>query len=380
MGYLDIRSRENIDNIISETLVDYFNTRVTVCKSYKKSAIIFNPRLNIAISKHAKKSIRKLVRRWQSVRTNFLVNIVKQIYITFAFNKLSLLGSKYFVFEDMPSDYKNLIIMPGNMKIKVINYSKMKITNLYKAGFTDFPFRKERKIRINPNWNFILPLEVINSHTYEEELLSGCTFDRVKKESKENYSQKIVNIIKVIQKKDIQIVDSKMYVNNIYVKIQEKLNHLSNVDLNFKLHILRFCKKLINSVDVSKVNIAFSHGDLQYGNIFVTDKGKVYIIDWETYGIRTLYYDLLTYHYKFRYRSNFKLKIDLLLKDNDWLNVLNTYNITPISKEDVLRFFFLEDIEWILDECLQTVDKKASDSLYLYYNKDFEKYVNSKIT
>jgi len=376
MGYIDSQKRENIDQIISETLSRSYGTKVSVSSEYKKGAFILNPRLNAAIYDCPSRYIVKKVHEWHKVQNNCLYKLLMDMYIVFAFSKHGRFGCKYIYFDKTLQNADMTYIMPGNMKIKVFDFSKMEIKNLLKNGFTHIGYENEKKIKIDPKWNFVLEMKECKSDSYTEDLLEGCSIDRYKYQNSIDIQSKIKKNILTMQNDFRQTVNTKEYLDERKQAIESKIDNLNNSQ-NIKDSILQFIKKVTEYVKSRNIVVSTSHGDLQNGNIFVTN-GDIKVIDWETVGIRSIGYDLLTYYYKFRYRSDYFYRIDSFLYDEK-TTLEDFYYDEVIPKTEILAIYFIEDIEWLIDETIQTTEKNITDGIKMYADKNFQNKVFDRL-
>jgi thiamine kinase-like enzyme len=229
---------------------------------------------------------------------------------------------------------------------------------------------KEKEIRLRPQWNFVLPMEMKTSNIYYEKLLKGRSFDRLKKKKVRNIHNEIEKIIIQIQKEKRSTINSIKYSLSLKNTIVDELSKVI-ISKQLYLNVIEFVEHISDLVGDFDLEVSFSHGDLQYGNIFITENDEIYILDWETYSVRSIGYDLLTYFYRFRYRNNFIDRIKDFLNDNHWIEIANKFYTSTINKKQVLLIYLLEDINWIINESLNTANKKASPSLLLYSNRKF---------
>lgn len=365
MGYLDIKNREDIDGIIESTLSAYYGTTVRVVDKYAPNAFILNPRLNSAIFSKATKTVKKAVRRGYTARKSVLHWMIMQAYLRVAFSKRGFFGCKYITFENLPQNARYLYIMPGNMKIKLFDYKQKVLTNVIKEAFSIKSFEKELAVRKNPKWAFVPPIISYEKNKYTEEILDGCSFDRLKNSKKPAAFNEIKRVLFELQQSDRTDILGADYAKELLVKINELLDTL-NCDNKEKDGILSFAQSVAEKCTNQTIMLAASHGDFQYGNLFVGDDNKIYVLDWETYGTRSIGYDILTFFYSFRYRRNFLERIDSFLQDENWEDISHKYYGKAQDKKNVLSVYFLEDILWLLQESTSTVEKRASDSLLKY--------------
>lgn len=75
-------------------------------------------------------------------------------------------------------------------------------------------------------------------------------------------------------------------------------NLISNDDLKFLLNLRDKLKEKTKSNDIDCI---WAHGDLNAGNIFLSEDNKVYIIDWEYFGMRHQSYDRFVYSRNLRH-------------------------------------------------------------------------------
>lgn len=374
MGYIDIQSREDIDGLIEKTLSTYYNTTVKISDKYTKNSFILNPRLNCAVFSKASKEVKKAVRRGHAVRRNIILYFIMNLYLRFAFSKHGLFGCKYITFEVLPENTEDLFIMPGNMKIKLFDYRLKTVNNIMKEGFSRSSLDKEFSVRLEPKWNFISKLVPCGENGYKEDLLSGCSFDRLENSRKPSVGIKVKDILLKIQQENRKNISSLDYINKLFGEITELLKKL-NCDDNVRENICEVASGVINKISKSDITVAFSHGDFQNGNIFVSPEGKVYVLDWETCSIRSLGYDILTFYYSFRYRRDFLMRIDDFINDDNWKNISEEFYGFDIDKKTVLAVYFIEDILWLVEESLSTVERRPSESLLRYADTAFKQEI-----
>ena len=87
----------------------------------------------------------------------------------------------------------------------------------------------------------------------------------------------------------------------------ELLKKISNIILNSnkinnKSDVIEIAEKLTKlAMANEEIEIRFSHGDLQSGNIWIENKtNKIFIIDWESWGMRSKWYDIATLYQNLR--------------------------------------------------------------------------------
>lgn len=378
MGYLDIQGREEIDDIIGATLSQYYKTRVIVQDKYLRGSFILNPRLNCAVYDKTSNDVKNAVRKGHAIQNSLLKKIAMNLFITIGFSKKALFHCKYITFDKLPDNSEYLLIMPGNTKVKVFDYKNNKIFNLLKTGFETDGFLKEVAIRTGQNMRpYMLPIRSIQGDVYEETLIDGCSLDRLNRNTFPSVEEKIGDIILDFQKGNRIQKSAEKYTQELRQTISDKLKRIGCTSIQ-RDKLSSFISRL-SLYKGQSVVLANSHGDLQNGNIYISKEKQIYIIDWETYDIRSLGYDVLTYYYQFRYRKDYLNKIDNYLEDVGWDKMSVSFWGSIVNKKEVLAIYLIEDILWQINECLSTAEKKASSGLMKYTDTDFQNSIMERL-
>ncbi len=377
MGYMDIANRENIDDLIAKTLSAQFHTKVTVDTQYRRDAFILCPRLNRAIMPCASGDLKRAIRVGHAVHKSLFLHLAMDWYIRLAYTglaRLPIFHSKYIHFEKLPEHARDLLIMPGNMRIKVFDYREQRILNLVKEGFPVTFVDTERMVRSQPIWDFVLPMVDLRSTAYWETMITGVSIDRLHPRERAGIEHKVQDILYEMQQKDREVVVARQYAGQLREGIARLLQELSGQQMGNTQEgstILDLTNVLENAISEDEVILSASHGDFQNGNIFCSEEGRITVLDWETYGKRSLGYDILTYFYQFRYRRDFPGRIQQYLKAENWAEISTRYYGRATDKRQILCIYFLEDLIWLLNESLQTPEKRMTDSLKQYADATF---------
>ena len=377
MGYLDIRSRENIDAIMGETLSEYFHTKVTVADQYRRGCFILCPRLNTAVYDRAEKSVKRTVQRSHAVQSSPLLKLAMAAFISVAFSKHGMFGCKYIIFDRTPEHAESMVILPGNMKIKIFDFQEGTVRNILKTGFEKTSLQIEKNIRIDSDRAYILSLRMEQESVYCEDLIQGRSYDRLEPKLADALLGRIEDILLDIQQGDRKTVGCVDYMAQQMQDMRRLLSQL-HAEQALKKQVLSFAEQMCGYGE-GEIVLSDSHGDFQNGNIFVSDDGKIYILDWETCATRSIGYDLLTFFYKFRYRADYLMRIDSFLNDECWAARAQKYGVLFADKRVVLSIYFIEDIIWLLQEILSTPEKRCSDGIRKYSELEFQRDVIERL-
>jgi thiamine kinase-like enzyme len=132
---------------------------------------------------------------------------------------------------------------------------------------------------------------------YEEEYIFGTELWPNKwSEVREIYKKYIFNIIdNIVKNGDIKKIDPVKYstINN---KVLCNISNYSN-DINTGLvkTIVNFSNTTLEKIEKLGINrnilLTCTHGDFKFSHIIISDSGSARVIDWETYGKRSLLFD-----------------------------------------------------------------------------------------
>ena len=146
---------------------------------------------------------------------------------------------------------------------------------------------------------------------------------------------------------------------------------MSDVEKN---RIMTFATKLaeINAYDSYDIKLTLSHGDLQKGNLLLeSENRKLWILDWETWEIRSEYYDKMLFYYNLRNSSKIVKNLRALLADKERSISLRIKKNEHLKS--IIRVFLLEDIVWQLEETKVMPDAIFSRGLRAYIDSVFQR-------
>lgn len=367
MPYSDFIEREDVYTILQRTLEGYFGGKVTVHEKKgsppKGSLFYCFPRINAIIPVYYKSDIKDYLERDNNITYSFARRIIMNSYLSQLFKHPDKHTDRYIDIQSARNDYESLLIYPGNKKIKIMDFNRMTIDCVVKRGFSDAWFNKELEIRKNPKWDFILPLEALSSDIYREKLIIGYPFVRLDAQLKFDLLPVVEKYIEQIQEK-ATTESIAQYSSNLLERIRNLVisnNDMSDVEKN---RIMTFAIKLaeINTYDSYEIKLTLSHGDLQKGNLFLeSENRKLWMLDWETWEIRSEYYDRMLFYYNLRNSSKILKNLRSLLADKGRSISLNNQKTGHLKS--IIRVFLLEDIVWQLEETIVLPKSSVSNGL-----------------
>lgn len=174
------------------------------------------------------------------------------------------------------------LIYPCNRKYRIFDFNKCTVDVQTKSGFPTNQLKHEIEFRAKKGLPDFVP--VLISYTeagYKERIIDGRPLARIT-DGYEVYKKKAYSQLSKYAKQFNVDVSGKEYAERIAKDLRTR-----DTDCETLLTALASVIRTI-----PRITISFSHGDLQPGNIWIENgTHKVYIIDWESWGMRSSYYD-----------------------------------------------------------------------------------------
>jgi len=396
MTISDLQRRESFYEINNKTLEKYFSEinklthQVKICGdnfsySTNKSYFFVYPKINAIVTKDNSEKVRKYIFKEFSNNPNLLKRLAIYFYTRLLLKSKGRFSDKCISIEPKIKDENSLLIFPGNKKIKIFNFKENYIDNIVKESFIDYCFNKELDFRLNnTKYDFVLNVEKHSNRWYREKIIDGVSLPRISDKNKHKFFKETVNnLLDLLQedtKKEIEIGE---YVNTLVSKIKKESRKLENKSekFNFERNLEKFVTYLANVIVNKKdvILLSLSHGDMQEGNVVIRRGAeKIFIVDWETWGQRTIWYDKLMFNYNLRniykfinnlqkYLFNCK---DIICKDR---NDIFTADLN--RRKVIVIIFILEDLLWQIEESNNFPYDIVSNSVEKYFSESFQKKI-----
>lgn len=261
-----------------------------------------------------------------------------------------------------------MAIIPANRKVRIYNFREGYVDAIVKDTYTHKFFNNELSFRLNNKYDFVLPIMKHGGSWYRERILSGQPLARITNDAMyQKCVEETVKYIGIISEKTLEYVDVSDYVNSLYDEILLKMSIIKDKkEINCYDTIIEISDKASNIAKLLNMPIPTvqSHGDLQSGNVWVNTKiGKVYIIDWETYGRRSIWYDCATLLLETRRANKLKEMMYNRNKKEVQKAILKNDKFKDYNMLSVLAILTLEDIIFHIDDMLGRPGVCGSDFL-----------------
>lgn len=377
MKISEIKLRENVYEVLAKTLSDYFLHRYNIdakvsinekliqgWNSFEFMSSLYSDSPGQKVRKYLSDEFRHTPIWYRRLPQYFLGRILTTSLA------LSLNGKKSLWIEPpLPNDHDTLIV-PGNKRIRIFNFASGVVAAIAKSGYDDFSIKKEISVRYKNDLGPFLPISVAdnNCRWFEEPIISGFSLPRCPPFSgKPQYEKDAVSKLSLWQENSMSTSVPSSYVETLAESITKKGEAAKSTLPSFEQELLVsavvFLKK--RAVACDKVELVFSHGDFQPGNVLVDQKSKkVWIIDWEYAAHRSRYYDFFVWSLLSRYPSGLKKRLENFRKFGVQMNCgpLDGLTCDDSNRDAAFATFLMEELDWHLDEDLDPANSLHSIS------------------
>ena len=280
--------REDFYSVNKKTLEKFYQNEEKEVKLY------VYPSLNAIVTRRPSKAVKRYLYTEYHVRGSFIKKLCAFIYTRIALNFGGLFASKKLKIKATAD--KNTLIYPCNKKYRIFDFALGKVSVIVKDGFPDGGINNEIEFRKSVKENFIHPIEISGRRKYCEKIIDGYPLARADK-----YAELLDlswNMWREYTKKYDEHVPATKYSKLLKVKADTMISELKekgksvNAENTFKLVDYLTDKICGYGEDII---VTLSHGDLQSGNVWVENNTeKIIIIDWESVGRRSVWYDWAT--------------------------------------------------------------------------------------
>jgi thiamine kinase-like enzyme len=262
--------------------------------------------------------------------------------------------------ENAPEEMSHWVFIPGNHSHRIIDYVQKTSMVFLKKGFNADFLKTDASTR--RSYLFLPCPKVLEyepgKNWYVEQQVTGLPLNRLGQElEREQAIQQANKAMLALYKLTSQMTILSEYLQQLMKNINIQIQIIEPmITTGEREKILGISQKLeqliIKSCDsnATEICLALSHGDYQAANI-LWEKPRVWIIDWEYAGVRSLYYDFFCYQLSSRSPSGLAVRIEALHRV---LNQQSLFTELPVhilpGQFYYLWLFLLEELSLKLSE------------------------------
>lgn len=281
--------------------------------------------------------------------------LFQKMYVFLAFSKFSSMYMSHngFVIQPAINDCQSKIIIPGNHKIRILDFLEKKCYSVMKKGYSKERFVEELKNRKLCE-TFGVPIPTVTDSCIDrqimcEEIIVGTPLNRLPVKTQRGYLQKALFTIGEMTRNTSKSIDCATYLKEIECKVDELISKCANVNVELVNGVKKNAESLLrvaHSLKTENITIALSHGDFQPANI-LCENNAVWLIDWEYSGMRQDCFDRLVYNLKSRAPANLADRVTEILSVKLSEDKCVTYFGAVLSQEQIsfrIILFLLEEL------------------------------------
>ncbi len=274
--------REDFYEINKETLTKFFG------EGANGETLYIYPQLNAIITKRPSKEVKSYLYNEYKVRGNFIKALIVKVYVFACLNSYGLLAQRKINIPNEMTAKK--LIYPCNKKYRIFDFEDNTVSVIPKCGFPTRDLEREIEFRSNNQASFIPGLASFSEKKYTENIIDGLPLARITDNFESRCEQAVATLEKYAEKtENIFEKNSKEYLVELKNQIEKFKNKESkNFDKNALDSVV---SELAEFVEDESITLTLSHGDLQPGNVWIDKNGKIFIIDWESWNQRSVWYD-----------------------------------------------------------------------------------------
>jgi len=289
MKISDMLKREDFYSINQRTLESYFNG------ASRTVELFVYPRLNVIIEKRPAKPVKKYVYTEYRVKGSAVRRLLVFLYTRLAMNSGGLAAARKFsVVCDGFSG--SMMVYPCNKRYRIFDFNAGTVDVIAKDGFPYAPVSRELCFRKEHRLPFVLPILKELGTGYREKIIDGLPLARLDGANYEQKRNEAWELWSEYTGRTLKTEKLGGYADALIERIKTDVRRLHeekpgvNVELLLKAAGYRLSRLAQYSEEL--VPVCMSHGDFHPGNIWVENgTGRIYIIDWESVGNRSVWYD-----------------------------------------------------------------------------------------
>lgn len=281
--------REDFYQINENTLKQFYKN------SKQEKDLYIYPELNAIVTARPSKTVRQYLYTEFRISGSLLKRLLVRCYAGVLLNSRGLLATRRLrIKTDADND---TLIYPCNKKYRVFDFENNQVSVFAKEGFPTTGLDKEIAFRSKTTANFIPGLLHAWSTGYTETIIDGCPVVRTGQKM-QTLSDRAFGIWSSYILPHTRQVPPAEYAQMLSEQIDRLKEQIQKIGKTLDFSMLdAVCGERLGQMQLGQepVPVSLSHGDLQPGNIWVENgTDRLYIIDWESWERRSIWYDRAT--------------------------------------------------------------------------------------
>ncbi|MEA4894592.1 MAG: phosphotransferase [Oscillospiraceae bacterium] len=253
--------------------------------------------LSFVSSKKITKGMKEFLCSEYNIRGNILKYFIGKLCI-FAVTALhGLAADKCFYIGPEKTVNAPIFILPCNRSIRYYDFENDYVDCIVKEGYKADFMENQLSFRLSNNYFFIPKVVEYGYRWYRERIMHGNPLARIR--NKAAYKKGTADALAymgIIAKDTIQYIGCGEYIRNLCDNVESMLVDFIKSGASGGGVLAEFIKCAACGAEHGDFDVptVLSHGDLQSGNIWITERGDTIIYDWETNCRRSIWYDPAT--------------------------------------------------------------------------------------
>jgi hypothetical protein len=255
---------------------------------------------------------------------------------------LAVTSRSVFTVDPALPDTHNLLILPGNRRIRFFDFGSGKSRVALKDGFDDTAMSTELGVRGGGQVGPFPPILRSGSGWFEEDIIDGLTLSRCPPRlDRATIDEVALARLEAWGARSAESVDTASYIDS-QVEVVTAL-------AEGRLALPKNLAETVSAIQ-SQTVIQDSHGDCQPGNIIIEQDGSnPLFIDWEYHGRRSRHYDRVVFGTGLRWPANLS---ERLRKHDYYVAGASSATLNDLPGGEARRALIvtalLEDVVWRL--------------------------------
>jgi len=305
--FAELKRRENLDEIVCETLAQGWSAqhgtpfRVT-CGASAGERWVAQHLLGFYHPTDPSSRVRRFMADAFRYSRRPIRVVPQWVMGTFAASPigLRLLATPAFTVTPALPGSRDVAIWPGNQRVRVFDFGRGTCRVMLKRGFAVRSMTTEITVRGNEASGPFPPIfRFDEAHDwFEEPIVAGQNLARLPAwVPSAAYEAELFRRLGTWLERTARGMPAGEYVEGVRAEIVALAEAVeSRFGGRWRSRADGIGRRLFATASgLGDIPIAEGHGDLQRGNVLVTDKGEVLLVDWEHAGLRFRYYDHLVF-------------------------------------------------------------------------------------